>query len=283
LVKPGLPDALASVCRLAGWLAARDIKLVAGPTLPAAEVERQTRCAVETVGHDEMAASVDLIVVFGGDGTMIAAARLVAESEVPVLGINYGTFGYLAEFRADEMDAALESVLAGSYRLDRRMMLAAEVYRDGEQSAHERVLNDVVISKSALARIIEIETWIGGQFVNLFRADGLIVSTPTGSTAYSLSAGGPIVYPSMNALVLTPICPHTLTNRPLVVSDDVEIEMVLKTADEEVALTLDGQIGIPLKFGNRVRVRKSRATFNLVQPDTRNYFEVLRNKLRWGR
>ncbi|HYN84634.1 MAG TPA: NAD(+)/NADH kinase [Pyrinomonadaceae bacterium] len=283
-MKPGLPDALASVCRLAGWLAARGLTLFAGPSLPAVEVGRRTSCAVETVGHDELAAAVDLIVVFGGDGTMIAAARLVGEREVPVLGINYGTFGYLAEFRADEMDAALESVLAGSYRLDRRVMLAAEVYRDGdEQSAHERVLNDVVISKSALARIVDIETWIDGQFVNLFRADGLIVSTPTGSTAYNLSAGGPIIYPSMNALVLTPICPHTLSNRPLVVSDDVEIEIILKTADEEVALTLDGQIGIPLKFGNRVRVRKSRATFNLVQPDTRNYFEVLRNKLRWGR
>ncbi|HEX5705647.1 MAG TPA: NAD(+)/NADH kinase [Pyrinomonadaceae bacterium] len=282
-MKPGLPDALASVCRLAGWLVARGITLVAGPNIPAGEVAQRTRCAVETVEHDKLASAVDLIVVFGGDGTMIAAARLVGEREVPVLGINYGTFGYLAEFRVDEMDAALESVLAGSYRLDRRVMLAAEVYRDGEKSDHERVLNDVVISKSALARIIEIETWIDGQFVNLFRADGLIISTPTGSTAYNLSAGGPIIYPSMNALVLTPICPHTLSNRPLVVTDDVEIEIVLKTAEEEVALTLDGQIGIPLKFGNRVRVRKSRATFNLVQPDTRNYFEVLRNKLRWGR
>ena len=163
------------------------------------------------------------------------------------------------------------------------MMLEAEVFRGAERLAEERVLNDVVISKSALARIIEIETRIGGQFVNRFRADGLIVSTPTGSTAYNLSAGGPVIYPSMQAVVVTPICPHTLSNRPLVMPDDVEIELTLKTDKEEVALTLDGQIGIPLEYEDRVTVRKSRTAFHLIQADTRNYFEVLRGKLRWGR
>ena len=162
-------------------------------------------------------------------------------------------------------------------------MLAAELYRGEEKLLRNRVLNDVVISKSALARIIEIETWLDKRFVNCFRADGLIVSTPTGSTAYNLSAGGPVVYPSMNAVVITPICPHTLSNRPLVVPDDLEIELVLKTPKEEVALTLDGQVGFRLEVEDRVVIRKSRTTFNLMQPANRNYFEVLRGKLRWGR
>jgi NAD+ kinase len=185
--------------------------------------------------------------------------------------------------RVDEMLAALDAAIAGHYRLDPRMMLAAELTRGETQLVHNRVLNDVVISKSALARIIEIETRLDGQFVNCFRADGLIVSTPTGSTAYNLSAGGPIIYPSMNAIVITPICPHTLSNRPLVVPDDAVIELVLKTAKEEVALTLDGQVGYPMELDDKVVIRKSHTTFNLVQPLNRNYFEVLRGKLRWGR
>ena len=181
------------------------------------------------------------------------------------------------------MIPALEAVLAGDYMLDRRLMLAATIFRGGGQLMHDRVLNDVVISKSALARIIEIETRIDRKFVNCFRADGLIISTPTGSTAYNLSAGGPVIYPSMGAIVITPICPHTLSNRPLVVPDDAEFVLVLKTPREEVALTLDGQVGMPLEYEDRVTVRKSRTTFNLIQAHTRNYFDVLRNKLKWGR
>jgi NAD+ kinase len=157
------------------------------------------------------------------------------------------------------------------------------VERGGQRQMHDRVLNDVVISKSALARIIEIETLIDGKFVNRFRADGLIISTPTGSTAYNLSAGGPVIYPSMDAVVITPICPHTLSNRPLVVPDDAEFELVLKTQREEVALTLDGQVGMPLEYEDRVTVRKSRTGFRLIQAHTHNYFDVLRDKLKWGR
>jgi NAD+ kinase len=162
-------------------------------------------------------------------------------------------------------------------------MLAVELYRGADNVSRNRVLNDVVINKSALARIIEIDAYLNSQFVNSFRADGLIVSTPTGSTAYNLSAGGPVIYPSMNAIVITPICPFTLSNRPIVVPDESEIELRLKTEEEEVALTLDGQVGFPLKVEDRVVIRKSRTTFNLVQPMNRNYFEVLRDKLRWGR
>jgi NAD+ kinase len=200
-----------------------------------------------------------------------------------VLGVNYGGLGYLTEFRIEELFSALESILAGNYRLDRRVMLAVQLRRSDNSSMTNRVLNDVVINKSALARIIEIEAYLSGQFVNAFRADGLIVSTPTGSTAYNLSAGGPVIFPSMNAVVITPICPFTLSNRPIVVPDDAEIELILKTGKEEVALTLDGQVGFPLEVADRVLIRKSRTTFNLIQPSNRNYFDVLRDKLRWGR
>lgn len=283
LIKPQQPDALKTICRLVEWCAARGIGVACGPRNECARIESETGCSVEILEHEAMVRSVDLIVVLGGDGTMIATARMVGDHATPVLGINYGTLGYLAEFTVEEMIPALEAMLDGDYTLDHRLMLAAEVYRDGERVLHDRVLNDVVISKSALARIIEIEALVDGKFLNRFRADGLIVSTPTGSTAYNLSAGGPIIYPSMNAIVITPICPHTLSNRPLVVSADVELELIFKTPEEEVALTLDGQVGMPLMEGDRVRVRRSATTFNLIQAHTRNYFDVLRSKLRWGR
>ncbi|HEY0728468.1 MAG TPA: NAD kinase, partial [Pyrinomonadaceae bacterium] len=203
--------------------------------------------------------------------------------EVPVLGVNYGGLGYLTEFRIEELYDALEMILADNFRLDKRVMLSVELQREDEIITRNRVLNDVVINKSALARIIEIEAYLNKQFVSSFRADGLIVSTPTGSTAYNLSAGGPIIFPSMNAVVVTPICPFTLSNRPLVVPDDAVIELLLKTDHEDVALTLDGQVGFPLAVNDRITIRKSRTTFNLIQPSNRNYFDVLRDKLRWGR
>jgi len=239
--------------------------------------------SVDEINSEKLAADVDLMLVLGGDGTMIATARMIGDQEVPVLGVNYGGLGYLAEFRIEELYSALESILAGNFRLDKRVMLAVELRRGDTLLSSNRVLNDVVINKSALARIIEIETYLNHQFVNSFRADGLIVSTPTGSTAYNLSAGGPVIFPSMNAVVITPICPFTLSNRPIVVPDDAEIELLLKTDHEEVALTLDGQVGFPLKVEDRVLIRKSRTTFNLIQPSNRNYFDVLRDKLRWGR
>lgn len=283
VIKPHQPDALTTICGVVQWLSARGIEVVGGPEIERQRIIEQTGCAVEEVDHEKLAASVDLILVLGGDGTMIAAARMLGDKEVPVLGVNYGGLGYLTEFRIEELYAALESIVAGNYRLDTRVMLAAEILRDGKQVTQSRVLNDVVINKSALARIIEIEAYFNQQFVSSFRADGLIVSTPTGSTAYNLSAGGPVIYPSMNAVVITPICPFTLSNRPLVVPDDATIELRLKTQQEEVALTLDGQVGFPLQARDRVVIRKSQTTFNLVQPMNRNYFDVLRDKLRWGR
>lgn len=283
VLKPNQPDALKTMCELTIWLSARGISLLGGPEIERQRIEEKTGCPVEEVAPGKLAATADLILVLGGDGTMIATSRLMADTEVPVLGVNYGGLGYLAEFRIEELYAALESILDGNYRLDKRVMLSVELVRGDESVTRNRVLNDVVINKSALARIIEIEAYLNQQFVNAFRADGLIVSTPTGSTAYNLSAGGPVIFPSMNAVVITPICPFTLSNRPIVVPDDAVIELRLKTEQEDVSLTLDGQVGFPLKVEDRVLIRKSKTTFNLVQPMNRNYFDVLRDKLRWGR
>ena len=280
LVKPNQPEALQTICRLVEWCAGRDITVAGGPRLQRERIEADTGCAVESLSHEELVSAADLLVVLGGDGTMIGAARMVGDAETPVLGVNFGTLGYLADFTVEDMIPALELVLAGDYTIDRRLMLAATVERGGERLMRDRVLNDVVISKSALARIIEIETHVDKKFVNRFRADGLIISTPTGSTAYNLSAGGPVIYPSMSAVCITPICPHTLSNRPLVLPDDAEFELVLQTPREEVALTLDGQVGMPLEYEDRVTVRKSGTGFNQIQAHTRNYFDVLRNKLK---
>ncbi|HXT64785.1 MAG TPA: NAD(+)/NADH kinase [Pyrinomonadaceae bacterium] len=283
VVKPHQPEALETLCKLTEWLTARDIALVGGPALDRERIEHETGCIVAVVPDEELPKQVELILVLGGDGTMIATARMLGDCEVPVIGVNYGSLGYLAEFRIEELFSALESILAGDYKLETRVMLAVELHRGDDLVTTNRVLNDVVMNKSALARIIQIETYLNSQFVNSFRADGLIVSTPTGSTAYNLSAGGPIIFPTMNTVVITPICPFTLSNRPIVVPDDSVIEVRLMTEKEEVALTLDGQVGFPIQAGDRVVIRKSKTAFNLVQPKNRNYFDLLRDKLRWGR
>src|SRR5262245_55239075 len=281
VLKPHQPDALKTLCDLTVWLSERGIEIVGGLDIETERVKHQTGCPVTEVAAEKLAASVDLILVLGGDGTMIATARMVEDLEVPVLGINYGGLGYLTEFRIEELYSALESILAANYRLDKRVMLRTLHQRGDKVINRNLVLNDVVINKSALARIIEIEAYLNDQFVNSFRADGLIVSTPTGSTAYNLSAGGPVIFPSMNAMLITPICPFTLSNRPIVVPDDAVIELRLMTDQEDVALTLDGQVGFPLKLGDRVVIQKSRTTLNLIQPSNRNYYDVLRDKLRW--
>ncbi len=272
VVKPNHAEALATAAELSAWLKMKGIAQIGEPL-----------SAGDSPDGYETSLNADLIVVLGGDGTMISTARLIGKNEVLILGINYGSLGYLTDFRIEEMFSALESIIEGSYGIDRRVMLEAELVRDGERLASGSVLNDVVINKAALARIIEIEVHLNGLYVNSFRADGLIIATPTGSTAYNLSAGGPIIYPSMNAVVMTPICPFTLTNRPIVIPDAAEVELSLKDENEGVFLTFDGQTGHRMKAGDRVLIRKSATTFNLVQPANRNYFDVLRDKLRWGR
>jgi len=283
VVKPQQPDALETLCRLAAWLNERGIRLIGLAEIGHEQIKQKTGCDVEIVKDEQLASSVDLILVLGGDGTMIATARMIGDTEVPVIGVNYGGLGYLAEFPIDELFSALEAILSGQYKVQERVMLAVELWRGEELITRNRVLNDVVVNKSALARIIEIEAYLNSQIVNLFRADGLIVATPTGSTAYNLSAGGPVIYPSMNAVVITPICPFTLSNRPIVVPDESSIEVRLMTDKEEVALTLDGQVGFPLEVNDRIVISKSDTSFNLVQPPNRNYFDVLRDKLKWGR
>ncbi len=284
VVKPRHAEAWRTACELAGWFAERGIKTFGEPLSQSEKFAGDINfCDISAVENGRIGEDVDLLVVLGGDGTMIATVRIVGDREIPVLGINYGSLGYLTEFRIEEMFAALEEILAGNYELDRRVTLRVEHLRGDGVLSSNRVLNDVVINKAALARIIEIETRFNQMFVNAFRADGLIVSTPTGSTAYNLSAGGPIVFPTMNALVITPICPFTLSNRPIVMPDDAIIELQLNTMGEEVILTLDGQVGYELQTNDIVRIRKSKTTFNLVQPHNRNYFDVLRDKLRWGR
>jgi NAD+ kinase len=283
VVKPNQPEAVKTICQVVEWLASRGLTVIVDPTIERERIENETGCAIEVQEREDLAANADLLLVLGGDGTMISTARFLGDSEVPVLGVNFGTLGYLAEFRIDELLPALQSILEGNYRLDQRVMLEVEHWQGDKCSTRNRVLNDIVINKSALARIIEIEAFFNGLYVNSFRADGLIVSTPTGSTAYNMSAGGPVIYPSMNAVVVTPICPFTLSNRPIVVPDDAQIELRLKTEEQDVALTLDGQIGIPLESTDRVLIHKSKTTFNLVQPTNRNYFDVLRDKLKWGR
>jgi NAD+ kinase len=240
-------------------------------------------CRARFINRDELASLVDLLIVLGGDGTMLAAARLVKDRNTPVLGVNFGGLGYLTEFTLDELFPALESIFTSDVTVDPRMMLDAVVYREGKAVADFAVLNDAVVNKSALARIVEIECQIEDRYVTTFRADGIIVSTPTGSTAYSLAAGGPIVHPAMSAIIITPICPHMLTNRPLVVPGDAHVKLKLKTAREEVTLTLDGQLGFGLEVGDEVVIGKSAKTFNIVQPFNKNYFQLLRDKLYWGR
>lgn len=272
VVKPGHAEAKTTAAELSTWLASRGIGQTGAPV-----------SSGEITADNSLSMDADLLVVLGGDGTMISTSRLIADAEVLVLGINYGSLGYLTDFRIEEMFPALEAIIAGNYEIDRRVMLDIEHWRHSEKLVTGRVLNDVVINKSALARIIDIDVRLDDLFVNTFRADGLIVSTPTGSTAYNLSAGGPIIYPSMNAVVMTPICPFTLTNRPIVVPDSAAIELRLDNENEGVVLSLDGQTGYPMKAGDRVVIRKSKTTFNLVQPANRNYFDVLRDKLKWGR
>ena len=235
------------------------------------------------IKREELGRRSDLLITFGGDGTLLSVARH-APDHVPILGVNMGTLGFLTEVRVEEFPAGLEKVLAGEYAVEPRVTFDVAVHGPGHDNAHYRVLNDATINKSALARIIEMRVSVAGQFVSTFRGDGLVISTPTGSTAYNLSAGGPIVYPTMGAMIITPICPHMLTNRPIVLPDelDIEIGIVSPSEGQEIYVTLDGQEGMPLHEKDRVCVRKSEQRVLLIQSPDKNYFDVLRTKLKWG-
>ncbi len=225
---------------------------------------------------------LDLVVVLGGDGTLLKAVRLYGSQEAPVLGVNLGGLGFLTEIALDELPPLFEKILRGEVQTETRMVLTARIIREGEDYPSVPFLNDMVINKGALARIIDLETSIDGLFLTSYRGDGLIVATPTGSTAYNLAAGGPILHPSLKTIILTPICPFTLTNRPIILRDDVVIDIRLGSKAKEVWLTFDGQVGYPLKTGDVVRVQKAEKSIGLIKNPFKNYFEILRTKLKWG-
>ncbi|HUP45635.1 MAG TPA: NAD(+)/NADH kinase [Thermoanaerobaculia bacterium] len=236
-----------------------------------------------SVSRSGLGSECDLLITFGGDGTLLSVARH-APANVPILGVNMGTLGFLTEVRLEEFPPLLERVLQDDYIVEPRVTFIVSVTGRDRDEQQYRVLNDAAINKSALARIIEMRVTVAGLFVSTFRGDGLIICTPTGSTAYNLSAGGPIVYPTMNAMVITPICPHMISNRPLVLPDelDVEIGIVTPAEEQEIYVTLDGQEGMPINENDRVCIRKSTENILLVQSPDKNYFDVLRTKLKWG-
>ncbi len=225
---------------------------------------------------------MDLVIVIGGDGTFLSVVRSMGSRQVPILGVNAGSLGFLTDTSLPHLHKALEKVITGEHTIESRMMLDVELERNGNVVAKQTVLNDVVITKGAIARMIEVGVEINEQLVATIRADGIIVSTPTGSTAYSLAAGGPILYPGIGSMILTPICPHTLTYRPVVVSDDSTVELTLRSSSGEVYKTFDGQVSVPMLQEDTVRVRKSRSRLKLVSLSSHNYFQVLRHKLRWA-
>lgn len=246
------------------------------------DTAREIADASKGVPKQELGKSSDLLITFGGDGTLLSVARHAPE-HVPVIGVNMGTLGFLTEIRVEEFPHVLEQVLDGQYNVEPRVTFNVAVSGPGRDDLQFRVLNDAAINKSALARIIEMRVSVAGLFVSTFRGDGLIISTPTGSTAYNLSAGGPIIYPTMNAVVITPICPHMLTNRPIVLPDELDIEVGLATPDQkDIFLTLDGQQGFELHDTDRVLLKKSAEHVLMVQSPDKNYFDVLRSKLKWG-
>jgi NAD+ kinase len=222
------------------------------------------------------------IIVLGGDGTLLSVSRNLKGKDVPILGVNLGSLGFLTEISLEELPFMVDLALTGHFKVSKRMMLDVSVRREGAEVFEFAILNDAVITKDALARIIDIETFVDREYLTTYKADGLILSTPTGSTGYSLSASGPILYPSLKNIVMTPISPHMLTNRPIILSKDVVIKATLKSKDERVVLTLDGQVGFPLQYGDEVIAKESRHMVNLIKSSSRGYFEILRTKLKWG-
>ncbi|HEX8410301.1 MAG TPA: NAD(+)/NADH kinase [Thermoanaerobaculia bacterium] len=272
------PEALAFATQIANELQARGLSVIF-------DDETAALCDGQfaTQPKSELGRHSDLLITFGGDGTLLSVARHAPE-HVPILGVNMGTLGFLTEIRVEELPNVLERVLDGDYEVEPRVTFTVSV-SGPERDANKRyrVLNDVAINKSAVARIIEMRVSVAGLFVSTFRGDGMIIATPTGSTGYNLSAGGPIIYPTMGAVLITPICPHMLTNRPLVLPDELDIEVSLVTPDaKDIFLTLDGQEGFEISDRDRVCVRKSEERVLLVQSPDKNYFDVLRNKLKWG-
>jgi NAD+ kinase len=274
--KPGKPELARIVPALIEWLRQHQYQIV---------VDRETApyaAGIEVLPRKEMASRpLNLVVVLGGDGTLLSAARAVAKAGIPVLGVNLGSLGFLTEVPLAELYTALQGIEDNCCTAEPRSLVHCQLIRAGSCVASYDALNDVVVSKSAIARLNHFDLYIDKEFVSSYQADGLIVSTPTGSTAYSLAAGGPILMPSVDAFVVTPVSPHSLTHRALVVRDAAEIEIVVKTGDEEAYLSVDGQVGMPVHDGDRISCRKSEHKVKLLRIK-KSFFDVLRAKLKWG-
>ena len=277
VAKPDAAEAQSVILQLLDFFASRGITVV---------LEKETAglvpsASVAAARKSDLPGQVDLLIVLGGDGTLLSMARAVGDLGVPILGVNLGGLGFLTATTLEEMLPALERLLAGGMEIEERMMLSARLRRGGQAVGEYIALNDVVITKSAMSRIIDLSVSVGGRHAISYRADGLIISTPTGSTAYNLSAGGPILFPTMDAVVLTPIAPHTLSNRPIAVPGAQRIDVAL-LAQQDVMLTMDGQVGVPLRERDVVEVQKAAARIRLVRFPQKDFFSVLRTKLKWG-
>lgn len=274
--KPGMERASTIVSGMIDWLRKRDCEV---------RYDEQTAVylgASDGLVRQDVPRGCQLLVVLGGDGTLLSAARAVGGCEIPLLAVNLGGLGFLTAITVDEIFPELERALRGEHRIGHRRMLHCELWRGGERVAQYEALNDVVLNKAALARIMEVEIRVSHQFVAKYRADGLIVATPTGSTAYSLSAGGPIVFPTVSALCITPICPHMLTYRPVILPDDMEISITCRAENRTAYLTVDGQVGEPLQDDDNIICRRSEKLVHLIRPPQMMFFDVLREKLSWG-
>jgi len=266
------------VAEVSDWLRSRGIQpLITEDCAAALSLE-----VCSAMDEEKLVHQADSLVVFGGDGTLLSVARIPGAEGVPILAVNLGSLGFLTEVTLDELYPMLTKMLENDFQLDERIMLRATLYEENKAEAQSVALNDAVISKGPFSRIISLESYIDGEHVATYRADGLIVSTPSGSTAYSLSAGGPIVYPGLNVFILTPICPHTLTVRPHIVSADSHISIIVRSVHSNIMLTIDGQKAFNLHPDSVVKIERASETVKLIRSRKRSYYEVLKTKLKWG-
>ncbi len=283
VARKGLREAAGVLAEIAGWLQAHGVQAVFDTDTASLDGAPK---GFPTISRDELPRQVDLVVVLGGDGSLLGMANRIVRAgvDIAILGINFGSLGFLTEVTLEEVRTALESAVSGTAVIEERMTLRGQVLRDGRAVDDRLALNDIVVNRGSLSRIIDMSITIDGQPVTHVRADGLIITTPTGSTAYNLAAGGPIVHPSVDALVVTPIAPHTLTYRPIVIpgTSEVRIKPVVEGGNDELYATFDGQHGVPLESGDEVVVRQAPERLKLVRGPSRSYFDVLRQKLKWG-
>lgn len=274
--KPGAPVGEELIPRVVEWLRSRGLEVRCD-----GETAAYTR-AEDGIPRDEVPEGCDLVIVLGGDGTLLSAARAIGKREIPLFPVNLGGLGFLTAITKEEVFAELERALKGEHRVAKRKLLNTELVRGGRVVSAYDALNDAVLAKSEIARMIDLQVYVDEQFVADYKADGLIVCTPTGSTAYSLAAGGPIIFPSVPAICLTPICPHMLTNRPVLVPETSVVRVVSRAPNDNVFLSVDGQVGSSVEEGDTVVCRSSHFALHLIRPPRAMFFDVLRQKLKWG-